>query len=320
VTKYFLNIIIFSVLLSTGLCSSMIEPPDDSAVHSFYSYSKVFSNFEQFEQAKFGGFGFAPGWVVFCLKDVKESREALADDSLAQVIYADRRFRRSVIEHCSKTLDFSGRCDRCVKFFKKLNAYTDNELAYINDDKYVCPESFNDIKQKIIACIGAVYKIHFQVSKKYFVSFVNNLMQLFIDSTSDETSPLHDVKAFKVIEKYSRKNFGEQALPTIVMYVRPLYESLDQRSVILNNLINLFVDRYQHVAARIALRDENGNVVPPRFSARINDLIWIAGGNGDDKAQYEYLIKEGLIDENIIYTNDFSFVRGYEYCFLPEGE
>jgi len=184
----------------------------------------------------------------------------------------------------------------------------------------ISSEEFKEMQKISIAQLSSTYKIHLQVAKKYFTSLVDDLFQLFSSSADNRDSPLHDIKAFKITTEYKKSRYIEKAMPTIVLYVRLLYEPLEERNKILDDIINVFVTRYQHVANKIALRDDDGQAIRPRWNARINDLIWIAGGNGDDKKEYIHLLERDVLTRNTVYTDDFSFFKGYEYSPARQGE
>jgi hypothetical protein len=197
--------------------------------------------------------------------------------------------------------------------------------------------------------LGCLYKVHLQVQPEYIMSFALDFCNYFLNAKG-----LEFVKVFK-LSKYSRTQIErcyrpcggeekEQAkpgslmasfeaasgscliyrsrIPMFVIYVEFYNDSEFTRNRILDGVIGAIMDRYGEHIETIALTkcEEKLCDYTPRFNRKINDLIYIAGSDADIKIDYKKMLKEGLIQENTVFTDDYVFVKGYEYKYVPPGK
>lgn len=191
--------------------------------------------------------------------------------------------------------------------------------------------------------LSFTYKIHLQVKPEYLYSFVSDFFMYF----TTKLSLNENIYCFKFTStggnnKYNQRIYSfNNNLPVMVLYIRPLSGPMAERQKVLDEIIFALIQRYGKYASTIALRHDDSNVVAARWNEKISDLIWICGGNGDDKESIRppskipvgilpmiKSLKEELKnvsdDRKIecqqkidtltsIYTDDLHFVRGYEY-------
>jgi hypothetical protein len=186
---------------------------------------------------------------------------------------------------------------------------------------------------------SATYKIHLQVKNKYLDDFVRTLLDELRNPalyaiytfkyTSDPTRQVHR----------SRDEQGGMCIPIIVLYIAKSNHLIDneKRDKLIDPMLQefiKFVDDFCHQCVpKITLQDLAWPV-KPRFNKKINDVIYIAGGNGDYKpipnefdekcflesGKYKdtKCKKAGL--EAIEYSDDLCFVKGHEYLTPQERE
>ncbi|MFC1842753.1 hypothetical protein ACFLYU_03800 [Candidatus Dependentiae bacterium] len=166
-------------------------------------------------------------------------------------------------------------------------------------------KDFKGIQKEGIGAMGWRYKIHLQVKEEYLNSFVKDFTNFV----------LKDERCKYIFEfKYPRKVGGiykekKNAMPMVVVYVSLLPGSKKEKNKILKPIVDAIVERYAHVSKKIDLK------IPPRYSRKIKDFIYIAGGDGDDKKYYLWLIEEDKLKRNLIYTKDYVFFKGYEFDY-----
>jgi hypothetical protein len=191
------------------------------------------------------------------------------------------------------------------------------------------PLEFKNLREQIKEAMAYTYKIHFSVAEKYLAWFVKDFME-----TLSNNDCFKYIDIFKVINSYIKgKHFPEKdkgleaPVPIIVVYLCLIPGTKEEKNKILDPMIQTLVTRYGKIASKIALRDWAGNVVKPRYSYQINDLIYIAGGNGDDKNEYVDAMKKveklGIkpindVKKDPLYTDDYAFITGYEYEYKPK--
>ncbi len=185
---------------------------------------------------------------------------------------------------------------------------------------YACALYSDEEQERLeaIKIMGCKFKIHLQVKPEYILSFINHFSKLlYIDSR------LHSIKSFKVInpDYFSQEVFQEY--PIIVVYIPIFYERDPvKRSEFLDSFIDAINDCYAEVISMIAWTQTE-----PRFNYKINDLIYIAGGEGYIKKLFQLTLKDEKDQEkaakfasriSCIYTSDFKFIRGFEY--VPKNQ
>jgi hypothetical protein len=154
------------------------------------------------------------------------------------------------------------------------------------------------------------YKIHLQIHPDYLVDFIIDF-SFFIKT-------ICDIYAYKVFRGNFFDVYGGKHLPVIVIYPYLIPGTKKERNKILRKIILTIQERYGKVASRIGLRYEHGmksdyhkENVCPRYNMKIDDLIYIAGGNGDEKKR-SYSTDEQAQQDG--WSNkDKYFFKGFEY-------
>jgi hypothetical protein len=183
---------------------------------------------------------------------------------------------------------------------------------YINKDGTYDPDGFSqenllqEEKEEVIREHNR-FKIHLQVKEEYMQDVLNRLTQLFNNNPA-----LRGIQTFKVLRFRYKPSTEARAerLPIIVIYLPTGFYPKDyqQRHQLLNALVDPIVEEFKNDAEEISQ-----NMWEPRFNHRINNMIWIAGGEGYNKSimrgksTHIYNINDG----------DMHFVQGMEYTYIP---
>jgi len=145
-------------------------------------------------------------------------------------------------------------------------------------------DDFRRLKKDAMAGMAHRYKIHLQVKPNFLTSFVEDFVKFVLKDKSFDS-----IFAFKVSKDptklYHKRE--ENPIPIIVLYVGLLLGTKGDKNKVLNQVIHAIVERYQNVAEEIALD------LRPRFNRQVvadNNLVWIAGGDGDVKKVYQKLL------------------------------
>ncbi|MFH0898647.1 MAG: hypothetical protein V1855_03645 [bacterium] len=183
--------------------------------------------------------------------------------------------------------DLSTKLEQHIQCFKKL---TQNQQI--------------KAQQEIVDGLACRYKIHLQVKPQYLASVVKKLLPQL---SRDEFKHIYN---FKVTTKfiyglnyYKKDNSSpEHASPIIALYVALLPGTKEEKNIILNELIHNLEKIFNTATQKIALQ------IHPRFNLKINDLIYIAGGEGWNKQLY-------LSEENIKqwFSENLVFFKGHEF-------
>lgn len=210
--------------------------------------------------------------------------------------------------------------NRDIKMLSKFFLPEKLKSIETEDDKSVYAE--NDLlKQEIVDGCAYRYKIHLQVQKEFICDVVKVLLRLI------ENKELKHVCKFKVTffpDRERHKN-GDQAIPMIALYPVLLPGDKEFKNKYLRSIIKTLITKL----AKYKDKALNPNKVKPRWNKRITNLIWIAGGDGDDKkVAYEWLkdvrsdkFRNKLLEKmNKVYTEDMAFFKGYEYEHAPVEE
>lgn len=238
-----------------------------------------------------------------------------------------------------KQAKFCAFCGLLYKPFEFNKAYSWDRLTFHKDAIFQLKEiqelhdkkidDFKTLREQIKDAMAYTYKIHFSVAEKYLEWFVGDLVKVLSN---------HDcfkyIEIFKILPSYEedthfpkKNSMLEAPVPVIVMYPCLIPGTKEEKNKILDPMIQTLVARYKNIASKIVLRDWKNEVVKPRYNLQINDLIYIAGGNGDDKNEYVDAMKKvkelkiepikGVI-EDPLYTDNYTFIRGYEYEYKPK--
>ena|GEM_PF-3087190 len=204
-------------------------------------------------------------------------------------------------------------------------------------------EDYVALRDEFIKSMGCGYKIHLQISPKYLFSFAIDFVKYLLHDKRLKTISAFkfDRLAIDLLFK-DEKNFLEgyrtgtiknyklcdgQVSPMFVIYVDFYNDSIFTRNRILDGVIDALIERYgkgkyinkkDNGTIEFALIKKEGDVgnYTPRLNKKINDLIYIAGGDYNPKEDYKLLIKNGWLPKNTVYTDDFVFVKGYEYEYV----
>ncbi len=153
------------------------------------------------------------------------------------------------------------------------------------------------------------YKIHLQVKPEFFVSFLKDFFQFI--TTDKNCKNIYLVKATKGFRpgmNYPKKGKNLSCAPgAIVIYVALVPGDKDGKNKVLSPLVNAIVNRYKNWTKTLALD------VKPAFNEKINDLVYIAGGDRDCKRDYIGFLMSKKEPIDTIYTHGFNFINGYEY-------
>ncbi|KKQ10849.1 MAG: hypothetical protein US22_C0051G0003 [candidate division TM6 bacterium GW2011_GWF2_36_6] len=166
-------------------------------------------------------------------------------------------------------------------------------------------------KQEARKAFGVRFKIHLQIKPEYINNFIYNFAKYYAENGLN-----FDISEFKYVSKYEEHNHtGEAAYPMIVLY---LYDRVFSNKSALNehlnsriDELNVFIDKY--CSASHISRQDLAWPHAPRMNYKINDIVYIAGGDADYKVYY----KERWTTVGILYTPDFNFVTGFEYQYIP---
>ena len=197
--------------------------------------------------------------------------------------------------------------DNVLASWNEIRVGFHKKYAHLFNPNYLAIEAgdYERIKNEARAAEGSVFKIHMQVKPAYLKSFVEDL-SMYVS----KDPRLKNVMTMKFAKNPFDVQIIERSMPIVVIYVNKFNGSAQQRDQIIRPIIDALRERYDKHIETIALKD-----LAPRHNRKINDLIYIAGGNGDVKDEYIKLIRLGYIPRNTMYTEDFAFVRGYELNF-----
>jgi hypothetical protein len=184
------------------------------------------------------------------------------------------------------------------------------------DDEYqitACDDTDAEIetlKQAGMSVMASVWKIHLQVKKEYLISFIRNLITFLNDNT--DMCHIHE---FKVLRRYSIfenmvQQDGFENCPTIVLYIERYLQNQQEVCAFFDPIIKALINRYQDVIDQIAFTGQ-----PARYSYKINNLIYLAGASSTLKKEYIDLLNAHYLPRNTVFSDDFCFVRGYEYTY-----
>jgi hypothetical protein len=168
-------------------------------------------------------------------------------------------------------------------------------------------------QQETVKIMGCKFKLHIQVKPEYLIYFINDLFKFL-----SQTQRFYSVKTFKVIDPNLFHEIERLRHPIIIIYLPIFYESdAVKRSEFLDSFILPIAKRYENLVSTASwIKSE------PRFSHKINDLIYIAGGEGFIKCLLKSKLEElynskGFADLSArifrVFTRDFHFIKGFEY-------
>lgn len=181
-------------------------------------------------------------------------------------------------------------------------------------------KNLENLKKSGIAWLASIYKIHLHIKPKY----INDFACKFADSIH-KNKDLLEINLFKFLKDWNKAKTG---LPFVVVYLpKGYYPDQTERYNFLDKYIIWFQNFFDEWITELALKypavkkleDIASNEHPPRYSFKINDVIFLAGGDGDSKEQWRsYYSSAQDQNERIVYTDDFYFIRGFEYKPISE--
>ena len=141
-----------------------------------------------------------------------------------------------------------------------------------------------DKKNALQKELANTYKIHFM--PKEGADYVQ-LMDSIFKAINQDNDLKKVIQAFKIAPRISLSQKGE-IMPRIVFYVTT---GKQNAQIALNKLYNYF-------------KNVPGSGQRPRYNAKVNDLIWIAQGDGDSKSEDWYDVYYEL-PQKTYYKSDF---------------
>jgi hypothetical protein len=174
----------------------------------------------------------------------------------------------------------------------KAVAYQFIEMVRAGDSKPTA--AFANKLKRMVPELASVYKIHLNPRQQYILGVVKRLLY---DREFADTFTLFKVNTDPACG--SDDENGDQ-IPPIVIYC---HETKEQALRMLNVIIRIFGDLDLRTKADISL------TTAPRYSARVDPLIWWANGDGDLKAELMDRIKEdpGFAKiKNALYNEDLT--------------
>lgn len=144
--------------------------------------------------------------------------------------------------------------------------------------------------------ILAGYKIHLMPAANV------NLMDVVLKIRKVIDSNPGLIKVFKIYaHTYKQKDITEQAeiAPIVVIYA----QGKENAQKVLNKIYETF-------------KNVPGLNIQPRYNARVNDLIWVAQGNGNDKSdQYAHYYEQ---PDRVYYRSDITGTKQNYHLIHPE--
>jgi hypothetical protein len=232
---------------------------------------------------------------------------------------------------------FRAYISRNIDWIKQFLPSYLNRTSYCNGAEIKVDDKVLDVLQNFARLQQSdVYKIHLQINKKFLFNFVVRLFEWF-----ENNKILQNISSFKFTADIDDKRHGAidwnnvnavkavpiKAVPIIVVYLPENYlpeekERFDYLDSFINAFIQL-VDSFCH--------DNNVKIedivypVTPRFNYKINDVVYIAGGDADYKLPFLKSLGENAVEEfktkhsieNKFYSNDLCFIKGFEYKWDP---
>ena len=190
----------------------------------------------------------------------------------------------------------------------------------IEEQKRTCVK----LKEAGIVWLSTIYKIHLHINPKY----LNDFTVKFADFIYENRDFLK-IKTFKILQDWDKAQDG---LPFVVVYLPTgYYPNKSDRYIFLDKYITWIqrffdewlpelalkyseVKKLEDLAAHVVNRLREKDEIYPRYSYKINDVIFLAGGDGDSKEKWhsDYFFAKDCNDR-IVYTDDFCFVKGFDY-------
>jgi len=286
---------------------------------SLYSMSRLFyGDGDEHEKGAMLGFAFADRYEkmndIYALLPMYEGATATAG-----TLKENFKFIKDIIGHKVDDKKISNLTEAMLF---RANGSSFKDHTFTAKGKFLPSSNFDTFRKEAIAVLAHQYKIHLQVRQEYIVALVQDLLEL-IAGTKELNSYVVTFKIARYYQKGIHLPLDDQdtefeQIPVIVLYIALIPGDKNKKQAILDSIVAPLVKRYGKIAGDIALKDNKGEAIQPRFNHKINDLIWIAGGNGDDKLWYQYYITSKKL-KNTLFTDDYSFFKGYEYS-VPSQE
>ena len=177
------------------------------------------------------------------------------------------------------------------------------------------------IEKDIKRIIHNVYKIHLMPEARHIFTTFRILLQA-INDDEELRSLIYGIKVALSLLHFKTSYERGETFPFIVVYVRTSRADMEKgpfgcaEAVKRNTerIIELLID---HLAPYFIF----GSNVAPRFNHRINSLIWVANGDGDEKGNLVRAGKLEALDPSVDYTTKEieQPVTRYATCVLPIG-
>lgn len=172
-------------------------------------------------------------------------------------------------------------------------------------------KDFIKIQEEALVASSGRYKIHFQIKQEYYKSFIEDFEKFMI--TNGECKKY--LCAFKFLAKpFKNSDLVDGSMATIVVYFVLIPGEKNEKNIIVKLVLDSIINRYGLVAKEIDLG------VVPRYSKKIKDFIYIAGGEGHEKWEYLKRLKAGEKLKKDIFTDDMVFFKGYEIDYKVKNK
>jgi hypothetical protein len=233
--------------------------------------------------------------------------------------------------------------------------FTDETKTIVKEVEWI--ENLNEIevlelKQAVLYEMAKKYEIYLQPTREFFVAAITSLVYAII-----KDKKLVDIEKVEVtFPFYCGSIFGfdnetyepiDRIFPVITIHPYPISGNIDEKTKVLNQIMEELIDIYKDVSDKKVLCKEHlsceikkkygENVAFPKgfctpsYSKNINNFIYISGGSYIDKEIYKNFLrninsKKQLWEEklpNTIFTACDSkcdldqqyFINGYEYFY-----
>ncbi|MBF0206657.1 MAG: hypothetical protein HQK53_07185 [Oligoflexia bacterium] len=284
-------------------------------------------------------------WIIFNFKD-EINYEWLAPNEIVSDIFLRRKAKITVTPSTTGgvLIDDSFYTTKSLmvfwaymekkqspQIFAKMSEYERKRLMLLFDYERIAqsPQLMDEFTSFIKQAHGYFYKIHLQVKPEFHLSLVADLLSYL----SSHKELADKIPAWKCTNAYNDYYQGENAhySPTIVIYVRPSTAGREDAHRILSTVLSGLLQRYSGVSNTIAFDNVSssapsaapvGAPIELFFNKKINNLFYVAGGNGDDKFYWnsEIVPLLGIGGKDVggnlagIFTDpDLEWVDGYMY-------
>jgi len=211
------------------------------------------------------------------------------------------------------------------KWIAAHNKAVDEFINLLEDDDKTADQVLAEAKP-MVPELADVYKIHLNPRQQYILGVVRRLLN------DDGFAKTYDKFKVRTDPSCAASDEDGEAIPPIVIYCltpgsAPKVRSilLAKKTLILPFFSNQVLSEIVRIFADVAPRSKTlmSYKTPPRYSAKIDPLIWWANGDGDAKRALEERIGSDetfAVVRDALYTDDMSAFRGYELDLSAKEE